>query len=77
MTSPVYQALTVKILKFAYFFIDLEILRHFEGEIKRSGLFCRSLLLSIPLLVVDTKQDETEAIQLRDICMNYLVNIYF
>lgn len=35
----------------------------------------RSLLLSIPLLVVDTKQDETEAVQLRDICMNYLVGL--
>ena len=31
--------------------------------------------MSIPLLVVDTKQDETEAIQLRDICMNYLVGL--
>ena len=35
----------------------------------------RAILLSIPLLVVDTKQDETEAIQLREICMNYLVGL--
>jgi coatomer protein complex subunit alpha (xenin) len=35
----------------------------------------RTVLLSIPLLVVESKQDETEAIQLRDICMNYLVGL--
>ena len=35
----------------------------------------RAILLSIPLLVVDTKQDETEAAQLREICMNYLVGL--
>lgn len=35
----------------------------------------RAILLSIPLLVVDTKQDETEALQLREICMNYLVGL--
>ena len=35
----------------------------------------RSILLSIPLLVVDTKQDETEAVQLREICTNYLVGL--
>lgn len=35
----------------------------------------RSLVLSIPLLVVETKQDETEATQLREICMNYLVGL--
>ncbi len=35
----------------------------------------RAILLSIPLLVVDTKQDETEATQLREICMNYLVGL--
>ena len=33
----------------------------------------RSILLSIPLLVVDTKQDEVEATQLRDICCSYLI----
>ena len=35
----------------------------------------RAILLSVPLLVVDTKQDETEAIQLREICKNYLVGL--
>jgi coatomer protein complex subunit alpha (xenin) len=35
----------------------------------------RAILLSVPLLVVDTKQDETEAVQLREICMNYLVGL--
>jgi len=35
----------------------------------------RSIVLNIPLLVVDSKQDETEAIQLREICMNYLVGL--
>ena len=35
----------------------------------------RSILLSIPLLVVESKQDETEATQLREICMNYLVGL--
>lgn len=35
----------------------------------------RAILLSLPLLVVDTKQDETEAIQLREICTNYLVGL--
>merc|ERR1711860_182067 len=33
----------------------------------------RSLLLSIPLLVVETKADEAEAQQLRDICCSYLI----
>ena len=33
----------------------------------------RSILLSIPLLVVETKQDEVEATQLRDICCSYLI----
>eukprot|EP00095_Tigriopus_kingsejongensis_P002882 maker-scaffold52_size450388-snap-gene-3.20 protein:Tk02882 transcript:maker-scaffold52_size450388-snap-gene-3.20-mRNA-1 annotation:"coatomer subunit alpha isoform 11" len=35
----------------------------------------RNILLSIPLLVVETKQDEAEAVQLREICMNYLVGL--
>ena len=35
----------------------------------------RSILLSIPLLVVEAKQDEAEAMQLREICMNYLVGL--
>ena len=35
----------------------------------------RSILLSIPLLVVETKQDETEALALREICMNYLIGL--
>ena len=35
----------------------------------------RSILLSIPLLVVESKQDETEATQLREICMNYLTGL--
>lgn len=35
----------------------------------------RAVLLSIPLLVVDTKQDETEALQLREICTYYLVGL--
>lgn len=35
----------------------------------------RAILLSIPLLIVDTKDDEKEAIQLRDICTNYLVGL--
>lgn len=35
----------------------------------------RAILLNIPLLVVESKQDEAEAVQLRDICMNYLVGL--
>ena len=35
----------------------------------------RSILLSIPLLVVESKQDEAEAMQLREISMNYLVGL--
>ena len=35
----------------------------------------RAVLLSIPLLVVETKQEEAEAIQLREICTNYLVGL--
>jgi len=35
----------------------------------------RSILLSIPLLVVESKQDETEANQLREICCSYLVGL--
>ena len=35
----------------------------------------RSILLSIPLLVVESKQDETEAQQLREICCKYLVGL--
>ena len=32
-------------------------------------------MLSIPLLVVETKQEEAEAIQLREICRNYLIGL--
>ena len=32
-------------------------------------------MLSIPLLVVESKQDEAEALQLREICTNYLVGL--
>merc|ERR550519_2204978 len=35
----------------------------------------RAILLSIPLLVVETKQEETEALQLKEICCNYLVGL--
>ena len=35
----------------------------------------RSILLSIPLLVVETKPEEAEAVQLMEICMNYLVGL--
>lgn len=35
----------------------------------------RAILLSVPLLVVDSKQDEAEATQLREICTNYLVGL--
>jgi coatomer protein complex subunit alpha (xenin) len=35
----------------------------------------RSILLWIPLLVVETKQEETEALQLREICCSYLVGL--
>lgn len=35
----------------------------------------RAILLSIPLLVVETKAEETEALQLKEICTNYLVGL--
>lgn len=35
----------------------------------------RSILLSIPLLVVESKQDETEAFALKEVCKNYLVGL--
>jgi len=35
----------------------------------------RSILLSIPLLAVETKQEEMEAQQLREICCSYLVGL--
>ena len=35
----------------------------------------RSILLAIPLLAVDTKQEEIEAQQLREICCSYLVGL--
>lgn len=35
----------------------------------------RSILLSVPLLVVESKQEEAEATQLREICTNYLVGL--
>lgn len=35
----------------------------------------RSILLSIPLLVVESKQDESEAQQLREICCSYLIGL--
>merc|ERR1719322_664961 len=35
----------------------------------------RAILLAIPLLVVESKQDEAEAFQLREICTNYLVGL--
>ncbi len=35
----------------------------------------RSILLSVPLLVVESKQDEAEAAQLKEICTNYLVGL--
>ncbi len=38
-------------------------------------LLFRSILLWIPLLVVETKQEETEALQLREICCSYLVGL--
>ena len=55
-----------------------------SGKFKEAIENFRSILLSIPLLVVDTKADEAEAQQLRDICCNYLIgknsiliNFYF
>ena len=44
-----------------------------SGKFKEAIENFRSILLSIPLLVVDTKADEAEAQQLRDICCNYLI----
>ena len=35
----------------------------------------RAILLSIPLLVVESKQEEQEALQLKEICCNYLVGL--
>ena len=35
----------------------------------------RAILLALPLLVVESKQDEAEAFQLREICTNYLVGL--
>jgi coatomer protein complex subunit alpha (xenin) len=35
----------------------------------------RSILLALPLLVVESKQDESEAFQLREIACNYLVGL--
>ena len=35
----------------------------------------RAILLTVPLLVVENKQDESEAVQLREIAMNYLVGL--
>ena len=35
----------------------------------------RSILLSIPLLAVETKAEEQEAAQLKEICCNYLVGL--
>ena len=35
----------------------------------------RAILLSIPLLVVETKAEEQEAVQLKEICCNYLVGL--
>ena len=45
------------------------------GKFVESSEKFRSILLSIPLLVVEAKQDETEAVQLREVCMNYLVGL--
>ena len=45
------------------------------GKFVEAGENLRSILLSMPLLVVETKQDETEATQLREICMNYCMKI--
>lgn len=36
----------------------------------------RAILLSVPMLVVETKQDEAEATQLRTIAMQYLTGAY-
>ena len=43
------------------------------GKFTEAIVKFRSLLLSIPLLVVETKADEAEAQQLRDICCSYLI----
>ena len=46
-----------------------------SGKFGEAAEKFRSILLSIPLLVVESKQDETEALQLRDICSSYLVGL--
>merc|ERR1739844_700159 len=45
------------------------------GKFVEASENLRSILLSIPLLVVESKQDETEATQLREICMYYLTGL--
>ena len=55
----------------------------FQGcyQMTTSGKFAdavnkfRAILLALPLLVVESKQDEAEAFQLREICTNYLVGL--
>ena len=46
-----------------------------SGKFGEAIVKFRSILLSIPLLVVETKQEEAEAVQLKEICMNYLVGL--
>jgi len=46
-----------------------------SGKFAEASDNFRSILLSIPLLVVETKQEETEAQQLREICCSYLVGL--
>jgi len=46
-----------------------------SGKFAEASENFRSILLNIPLLVVETKQEETEAQQLREICCSYLVGL--
>lgn len=46
-----------------------------QGKFQEAVDRFRSILLSVPLLVVDSKQDITEAQQLIDICKEYIVGL--
>ena len=48
---------------------------YLQSEINISICSFRALLLSIPLLVVESKTEEAEAQQLLGICTNYLVGL--
>jgi coatomer protein complex subunit alpha (xenin) len=46
-----------------------------SGKFGEAAERFRAILLSVPLLVVETKAEEAEAVQLREICCNYLVGL--